>query len=119
LPKTRLYYVLLFDRTPLSTPKMYAALDRGQKAYASAAACRKAVLEGDMGAICSAVSNSFLDLAKAECGAVERNIALLIKNGALNAAITGKGPTVFGVFTDEKEARDCAEMVRGTFCFSV
>lgn len=119
LPKPRLFFVLLFDRTPLSTPKMYAALDRGSKSPADAEACRKALLAGDTEGICASVSNSFLTLAKAECEAIERNINALLQNGARHTSITGKGPTVFGVFAEEEEAKTCAEKVRGTFCFSV
>ncbi len=119
LPDLKLYYVLIFDRTPLSTPKMYAALDKGQKSPADAKACRKAFLDGDVEAAAALTANSFLGVAKEACPAVERNLKALREKGAVYVGLTGKGPTVYGVFTEEAAARKCAKAVRGRFCQTV
>ena len=119
LPHIKLYYVLIFDRTLLSTPKMYAALDKGQKSPCYADACRKAVLGGDREGAAALAANSFLFVAKEACSAIDKNINALLENGAVSATITGKGPTVFGVFTDEEAAKRCAKQVRGRFCYSL
>jgi 4-diphosphocytidyl-2-C-methyl-D-erythritol kinase len=37
--------------------------------------------------------------------ALERIRAFLLKNGALGAAMTGSGPTMFGIFSDQASAR--------------
>ncbi len=36
----------------------------------------------------------------------------MISRGALNSLMSGSGPTVFGIFTDEKKARECDEFFR-------
>lgn len=119
LPHAPLYYVLLFDKTPLSTPKMYALLDGGGASFSDSRACREAILEADMEKAAHLAANSFYAVAKDVCPAVETNAALLIQNGALAATVTGKGPTVFGVFTNEKTAASAAKATGGILCKSV
>ena len=38
--------------------------------------------------------------------------AEMIKFGALNSLMSGSGPTVFGIFTDENKAKECNEYLR-------
>lgn len=119
LPHLPLYYVLIFDKTSLSTPKMYAALDAGIKSPSDAAECRRAHLAGDTQGVINKIGNSFLNVAMEACPRIESNINALLGQGALCANISGKGPTVFGVFTDKEKALQCAATVRGTFAQSV
>lgn len=119
MPHTTLYYVLIFDKTPLSTPKMYAALDAGVKSPSDASACRKAVLEGDREKAARLAANSFFTVASDACPQIKANADILLQNGAIAATVTGKGPTVFGVFTEKEAALSCASAVRGTYAESV
>ena len=36
----------------------------------------------------------------------------MIRYGALNSLMSGSGPTVFGIFTDENKAKECNEYLR-------
>jgi 4-diphosphocytidyl-2-C-methyl-D-erythritol kinase len=36
----------------------------------------------------------------------------MMARGAINAMMSGSGPTVFGIFTDMEAARDCVEFLR-------
>jgi len=120
LPHTPLYYVLMFDQTPLSTPQMYAALDAGVKAPANAAACRDAVLGGNSVGAAQCAANSFYAVALEKCPQIGVNRGKLMQNGAIAATVTGKGPTVFGVFCDQNAAQRCANAINGAFfCQSV
>ncbi len=119
LPHASFYYVLLFDKTPLSTPKMYALLDGGGASPSDSRACREAILAGDTEKAAHLAANSFYDVAKGVCSAVEANALLLLKHKALAATVTGKGPTVFGVFICEKDAVDAANATGGILCQSV
>ena len=38
----------------------------------------------------------------------------MIKFGALNSLMSGSGPTVFGIFTDENKAKECNEFFRSS-----
>lgn len=40
---------------------------------------------------------------------------LLIRYGALGSMMSGSGPTVFGIFTDESKAKETADMIRKDF----
>ena len=65
-------------------------------------------------------ANSFLAVATEKCPQIGANINKLLQNGAISATVTGKGPTVFGVFCDQKAAQHCADTVNGAFfCQSV
>ena len=55
-------------------------------------------------------------VATAEEGAEMRAIqAALLRHGALGAAMSGSGPTVFGLFDDSAKADRAAEALRGTY----
>lgn len=113
-----LCYVLLFGGEVLSTPLMYRALDAGENAYTVAAARdfldKWQTVGGFEGA-----GNSFLPLAAERDPSVKSHIALLEGLGCSYASISGKGPTVFGVFYDEGRACLAAEKTGGVFAKSV
>ncbi len=115
LPFMKLYFVLLFDKTPLSTPKMYKLLDSLGGDSADASAMKLAIEQADTQRTVSLVANSFLSLASELVPAISENIRKL----GGKACITGKGPTVFAVFADEAEARAVAQRTGGAFCESV
>lgn len=120
LPHLPLHYVLIFDKTPLSTPKMYAKLDAGVKAPSNAAACMSAVAAGDKQSAAALAANSFLAVATEACPAVAENISTLLAHGAAAATITGKGPTAVGVFTSRSAAVRCVKSIKkATICKSV
>lgn len=120
LPSAKLYFVLITDNTPLSTPQMYKELDEGVRSPANAISCKAAIENGDIKGAARLAANSFLLLAARKCPSVMKNISLLKENGALGACITGKGPTVFGAFTSKEAAQLCHDAINGSvFCESV
>lgn len=114
-----LCFVLLFGRAELSTPRMYAALDGGAKVYSSTGRLFRDWTADPAAALRAWGGNSFLPLAAAEDATVEEHIQGLYGMGADYAAISGKGPTVFGLFGDDTAARRAAERIGGLFCKSV
>lgn len=120
LPEAKLYYVLVTDSVPLSTPQMYKELDGGERTEADASLCKAAIIEGDLDKAARLTCNSFLALALKKCPKAEKSLSLLKQNGALGACITGKGPTVFGSFTSKESAQRCHAAIKGSvFCESV
>lgn len=120
LPDIRLYYVLVPSDVKLSTPQMYAELDRAVPPYIDTKRLVAAISEGDVSAAAACAGNSFLPTAKRKCPKVGENIRLLLRHGAASACITGKGPTAFGAFADRQAALSCAEALPDTiFCESV
>ncbi len=119
LPQTKLYYVLLTDKTQLSTPLMYKAFDEGGHASpVDADGCIAAIRAGDAAGAARLAGNSFYALAAEKCPAVAANAARLAGCGADGVCITGKGPTVFGAFEKREKALACAEKLGGVFCES-
>ena len=76
-------------------PGMMDALERGD-------------LEGIAGRMC----NVFEEVLPENCGEIFAIQKSLLKLGALGAAMSGSGPTVFGIFREEAAARQAAEILR-------
>lgn len=70
------------------------------------------MLNGDLNDICLAMGNVF-----EQCVEVPGRVDIkdVMRNcGALCSQMTGSGPSVFGIFTDEKAARLCAKKLAGS-----
>ena len=61
------------------------------------------------------VRNVFEGVLPPEDGEVFSIKTRLLELGALNAAMSGSGPTVFGLFDREETARQAAEDLRNTY----
>lgn len=60
------------------------------------------------------VHNDFIHIQRND---VREMIKGVIDNGALNASITGKGPTVFGIFEDKEKAKKAYENLKDRYKF--
>ena len=80
----------------------------------------QALTEGNLEGITSRLCNVFEELLPEEYREVFRIREQLLKLGALNAAMSGSGPTVFGLFRQEAAARQAAQtlqqMYQETYC---
>lgn len=116
IKERKLYLVLLYGKERLSTPEMYRALDNGDNPYPDAEAFFKSWEADPDYCLCG---NSFLPFAAERDGTVNEHIALLKTQGALYSGISGKGPTVFGIFADGEKAAAAAKAVGGIYAESV
>ena len=119
LPHARLHFVLLFGKKELSTPYMYGELHKIQRPAVDAECCVDAWRRGDLSAALKCCGNSFYPISAAEDATVDTNRNALLGAGAVYACISGKGPTVFGVFKSPEEATDAANTLGGIYCHSV
>lgn len=119
LPTARLYFVLLYGKRFLSTPYMYGRLDAMEASPIDHGGSLSLWEKGQAISSLRAGGNSFYPITVAEDESVAANIASLKAHGALYSSISGKGPTVFGVFDNEDSARATAKILGGTFCQSV
>ncbi len=118
IPHIDMHFVLIFNKAKLSTPVMYRLLDERGGEAAPAAKMRDALCDGDSSAAMGFVGNSFLPVAASLVPDVKTAVSVLQAHGGA-ACISGKGPTVFGFFTDEATARVAAKSVGGIYCKSV
>ncbi len=101
----------------LPTPALFQRVDGAELGpRPDMAAMEAALARGDLPAVAGCLGNVFEQVLTAEEGAEIRAIqAALLRHGALGAAMSGSGPTVFGLFDDSDKADRAAEALRGTY----
>ena len=109
------FVVLVPQETGLSTAEVYAQLDRsgGGRAELDPGALRsldRAALER----LAAAVENDLEPVALALRPELERPLRALRGTGALAAALTGSGPTTFGLFAGREDAERAASSIPGS-----
>ena len=106
--------VLIPDADGLSTAAVYAELDRlgAWRAELDPSAVRR--LAGTHPAeIVAALENDLQRAALSLRPDLEQRLEALCRAGALGAAVSGSGPTCFGLFTDRAAAGDAAASIPG------
>ena len=98
---------------PISTPELFARVRLRQlRCHPDTAGLSTALYNGDLSGVCRRVYNVFEDMLPRkyrEVGEIKRQLMDL---DAAAACMTGSGPAVFGVFTDEAMARRALEQLR-------
>jgi len=110
LPEMNL--VLINPGYEISTKQAYEELDN--KDYEKKFSSLKLKNLNDIKEISSNLHNDFIHIQKEE---IKDIINDLISNNALNASITGKGPTVFGIFENKEKAEQAYENLKDKYKF--
>ncbi len=127
-PATRYHWVLAFADGHLSTPEVYAALDRLRAASAGArktgpeldAALMSALRSGDARLVGRALSNDLQPAALSLFPALRKTLAAGLELGALGALVAGSGPTCVFLAASADRALDLAVSLSGAgVCRSV
>ena len=100
----------------IPTPMLFARVDGGELT------CRPdiggmvmALAEGDLEGVAARLGNVFEEVLPEEYQEVFTIKRRLLELGALNAAMSGSGPTVFGIFRQQETAERAAEVLRETY----
>lgn len=97
--------VLCKPNFPISTPELFQAVDREEIQNRPEASAMIAALEaGSLDRVAAALGNVFAPIifrTHPEMAGIQKT---LLNHGALNAAMTGSGPTMFGLFSERKAA---------------
>ncbi|MDY3618285.1 4-(cytidine 5'-diphospho)-2-C-methyl-D-erythritol kinase [Agathobaculum sp.] len=75
----------------------------------------KALQKGDLAGVCKRLSNVMEDVTASKRRQIGEIKAFLTENGADGTLMSGSGPTVFGLFSDESRARTAAKMLQHRF----
>ena len=130
-PATQYHWVLAFADGHLSTPEVYAALDRqrtrggGRGAQVPAqpeldAALMSALRSGDARLVGRALSNDLQPAALSLFPALRKTLAAGLELGALGALVAGSGPTCVFLAASADRALDLAASLSGAgVCRSV
>ena len=106
--------VLLPQDEGLSTADVYAEADRMGAIRPNVDPERlRAVTRGSLSVLAAAIENDLEPAALALRPELRERLASLRETGALAAAVTGSGPTVFGVFDAREHAREAARDLPG------
>lgn len=98
------------------TKEVYTAIDAIElKNRPDTQGMLRAIEQGDFAGICSRLSNVMEDVIVAKRRQVGEIKAFLAENGADGTLMSGSGPTVFGLFSDEGRAKTAAKMLSHRF----
>ena len=105
------YVVVACGKEAVSTPWAYATLDSKFNNFESGRYIPQDITKleaamrcGDISKMCENLYNIFEGAIEPERAEVTKIKSELLKMGALGAMMSGSGPSVFGVFVDEKSA---------------
>ncbi|HOJ47683.1 MAG TPA: 4-(cytidine 5'-diphospho)-2-C-methyl-D-erythritol kinase [Bacillota bacterium] len=114
LPKLpRLNIVISIGGEGMSTPVMYAEIDKRQSLpNIDTDGMVRAIQAQNISGIVARLGNVFEEICAEKRPFVSAIKALMLKNGALGAAMSGSGPSVFGVFSDKTAAEACAKLLK-------
>lgn len=102
------WYVLVKPAQDVSTGEAYAAFDRADYVrHLDTTAMLRAAAVGDTDLVYSLVGNVFEQFIYV-ADRVEIK-AIMRRSGSLTHCMSGSGPTIYGVFETEKEAKTCAD----------
>ena len=110
------WFVLCKPDFGIPTPSLFALVDGG------ALTCRPdiggmglALESGDLAGVAARLGNVFEEVLPEEYHEVFTIKNRLMELGALNAAMSGSGPTVFGIFSEQETAKRAAEVLKETY----
>ena len=72
----------------------------------------KSLYEGDLPNLAGSMKNVLEDVTGARYPVIGQIRTCMMENGALGARMSGSGPSVFGIFTDEEKARRAEDALR-------
>ena len=111
------HIVLCKPNFSISTPDLFRKIDEVRVRYhPDTAGVLEALEEGDLPGVCRRMFNVFEQvLPTARRSVVEEIKSTMLSGGALGACMSGTGPTVFGIFTDETQARAVCDELSQTY----
>ena len=112
-PMPNCYVVIAKPGFSVSTKGVYENLNLGNiKSHPDIDGIVKAIRRKDLYTIASRMENVLETVTVKDHPIIEEIKNLMINNGALNAIMSGSGPTVFGLYDDIDKAKNCVKIIR-------
>ena len=109
-------FVLCKPEFGIPTPTLFARVDGGELVRRpDIDGMMTALAEGDLEGIASRLGNVFEEVLPTEYHEVFAIKEKMMDLGALNAAMSGSGPTVFGIFRERTAAEQAFEVLKKTY----
>ena len=110
------WFVLCKPDFGIPTPSLFARVDGGELTRRPDISGMQLALEaGDLAGVAARLGNVFEEVLPEEYQEVFTIKNRLLELGALNAAMSGSGPTVFGIFAEQAAARRAAAVLKETY----
>ena len=110
------WFVLCKPDFGIPTPSLFASVDGGELTRRPDIDGMRLALEaGDLAGVAARLGNVFEKVLPEEYHEVFIIKKRLLELGALNAAMSGSGPTVFGIFAEQETARSAAAVLKETY----
>ena len=110
------WFVLCKPDFGIPTPSLFARVDGGELTHRPDINGMRLALEtGDLPGVAARLGNVFEGVLPEEYHEVFHIKKRLMELSALNAAMSGSGPTVFGVFAEQETARRAADVLKETY----
>lgn len=115
-PLPACYFAVCKPTFPISTPELFAQVrTRRLHCHPDTAGMISALEQGDLEGVAHRLYNVFEDVLPRKYAQVFEIKRSLLDLGAIAASMTGSGPTVFGLFRDEENARQAADALKAHF----
>ena len=110
------WFVLCKPDFGIPTPSLFALVDGGELVRRPDIGGMRLALEtGDLAGVAARLGNVFEEVLPEEYHEVFAVKSRLLELGALNAAMSGSGPTVFGIFAEQETAKRAAAVLKETY----
>ena len=110
------WFVLCKPDFGIPTPTLFAKVDGTElQNRPDIDGMQAALAAGDLGGVAARLGNVFEEVLPEEYREVFAIKRRLLELGALNAAMSGSGPTVFGIFREEAAAAAAAEVLKRSY----
>ena len=115
-PLPRCTILLCKPDFPISTPELFRQVQvKRLRLHPDTPGMIRALEAGDLDGVCRRVYNVFEEVLPKRYQRVLEIKQTMLRMDAMAAAMTGSGPTVFGIFRDAGRAEETAELLRQDF----
>lgn len=110
------FFVVCKPPFPISTPELFSQVRlRKLRCHPDTAGMLRALEQGDLDGIAHRVYNVFETVLPRKYAQIFEIKSRLLDLGAMTASMTGSGPTVFGIFPGEEQAKEAAAELKKDF----
>jgi 4-diphosphocytidyl-2-C-methyl-D-erythritol kinase len=112
-PLPRTWILIAKPPINVSTKLVYESLDmNGVDKHPDIDGLIEAIDKGDMNGVCACMGNVLENVTVPMYPVIDSIKRDMMEHGAVNAMMSGSGPTVFGIFTDEKTTLECQAFLK-------
>lgn len=117
-PIPECYFVVCKPEFSISTPELFKKLDSSpMRHHPDTAGILQALEDGELREICMRMYNVFEEVDDRRMRTVSDIKSKFLDYGALGAIMTGTGSAVFGIFTNEEQARAACKDLKANYKF--